>query len=744
MYSENLLSIRALKAAVIAALLGTTSAMAAVPATGDKVGGLVTVKTGASRPSVASDAAGDSAVAWDVPGGKIVVQRYDADGNPVGARFQANTNTTGNNVGSKIAMDAAGDFVVVWTGDRGTATSNVFAQLFDKSGTKVGTEFQVNQTAGTAFPNSNERFPNSVAMDAAGNFVVVWTGTDAGDGNTSDAGIFAQRFDSTAAALTDADIAVNTSTTGRQVSPAIAMSPNGAYVIAYTGTDDGGGTPDEGIFAVVYDATGAVTKAEFAVNTATTGAETLPAAGMDLLGEFVIAWSSKAVSANNLDIHAQIFDSTGTAVGSEFLVNANALGSQVSSTQGVQSDASAAMDVNGDFIISWDSQFDDTGALGDYANLYSAGGTFQSGTKVEALADTGFAPAVAMDAGGDVVASATITTNAVSGIFAQRLAGFNPIDLAASLSTTASPTVQPGDAIALTASVSNLTVATTPTGIAAIDSALSTATTVQASVTLPAGTTLSSTSGTGWTCPATATDDVLTCTFAGGLASGGASSDLTVNLQASDTTGVNSFTHAASGLQPDASAGNNEASIGVTVDHSPVADEGTLAGNRNTVRSGSVSGSDSDADNLSFSVVTPADHGTVTMDADGSYSYKPKSGFSGTDSFTFKANDGSLDSAPATIAVTVTEHAPVGVGQSFTMSHNTTHKGTLKVTDRDAGDKHTFSKSTSPKHGTVVIAPNTGAFSYTPAHNFKGHDSFVFKVSDGDKTDTATVSINVN
>ena len=59
MSRKSSLSIKMLNAAVIAALLGSTSAMAAVPATGDKVGGLITVKTGAAFPSIASDAAGD-------------------------------------------------------------------------------------------------------------------------------------------------------------------------------------------------------------------------------------------------------------------------------------------------------------------------------------------------------------------------------------------------------------------------------------------------------------------------------------------------------------------------------------------------------------------------------------------------------------------------------------------------------------------------------------------------------------
>jgi VCBS repeat-containing protein len=745
MTRQNSLFTGSLKMAIFAALFGATSAMAAIPNTGDKVGGLITVKTGALRPSVASDAAGDSAVAWDVAGGKIVVQRYDADGNPVGARFQANTITTGNNEGSKIAMDAAGDFVVVWTGDRATVTPNVFAQLFDKTGAKVGSEFQVNQTPGTAFPNSNELFPNSVAMDAAGDFVVVWTGTDAGDGTTPDLGIFAQRFDKTGAALTGADIAVNATTAGRQVSPAIAMSGNGAYVVAWTGVDAGdGSTPDEGIFAQTYDATGAVVTAEFAVNTDTAGAETLPAAGMDLAGDFVIAWSSDANFATNLDIHARRFDHSGAAVGGEFLVNTAALGDQADGTVGVQSHASVAMDVNGDFIIGWDSEFDDTGALGDYANFYAADGSLKGGTKIEGLTDTGFAPAVAVDAGGDSFISATITTNAVPGLYAQRIAGFNPLDLSASLSTTVASTLKPGDAIALTASITNNATAGTTTGIPAIDGALSTATTVQAALTLPAGTTLSSTSGSNWTCPSKATADVLTCTFAGGLAAGVVTSDLTVNLQASSTGGVSSFTHDASGLQPDASAGNNEASVGVTVDNPPVAQDSSLVVALNSATGGNATATDVDGDPLTYSVVTNVANGLLTFNPDGSFSYTPNNGFSGHDSFTFKANDGTFDSNAGTITLRINNQAPTANDGVLTVNQDSQNDtGTVTATDSD-GDPVTFSKVTDPAHGAVTVNAN-GSFSYTPTAGFSGADSFSFKANDGlADSNAAIVSITVD
>jgi VCBS repeat-containing protein len=133
----------------------------------------------------------------------------------------------------------------------------------------------------------------------------------------------------------------------------------------------------------------------------------------------------------------------------------------------------------------------------------------------------------------------------------------------------------------------------------------------------------------------------------------------------------------------------------------------------------------------------------VTLHADGTYTYKPATGFSGTDNFKFKANDGTADSNAVVIGITVTEHAPVGTAQSFSMTHNTTHKGTVSATDKDTGDHLTFSKVALPKHGTLTMT-TAGAFTYKPTTGFKGKDSFTFKVSDGAKADASTtVSITV-
>ena len=77
--------------------------------------------------------------------------------------------------------------------------------------------------------------------------------------------------------------------------------------------------------------------------------------------------------------------------------------------------------------------------------------------------------------------------------------------------------------------------------------------------------------------------------------------------------------------------------------------------------SGQVTAADVDGDSLIYSVVSGPAHGTVAMNADGSFSYNPDVNYNGTDSFTYKVNDGIVDSNVATVSIMVTavNDAPV-------------------------------------------------------------------------------------
>ena len=86
-------------------------------------------------------------------------------------------------------------------------------------------------------------------------------------------------------------------------------------------------------------------------------------------------------------------------------------------------------------------------------------------------------------------------------------------------------------------------------------------------------------------------------------------------------------------------------------------------------------GNDTDVDGnpLTAVVVTAPANGTLTLNADGSFTYTPNANFNGTDSFTYKANDGTADSNTATVTITVdaVNDAPVAVNDSYSTTEDT-------------------------------------------------------------------------
>jgi hypothetical protein len=96
---------------------------------------------------------------------------------------------------------------------------------------------------------------------------------------------------------------------------------------------------------------------------------------------------------------------------------------------------------------------------------------------------------------------------------------------------------------------------------------------------------------------------------------------------------------------------------GGTTNHSPVANSQNVAVTQNTAKSITLTASDSDGDKLTYSIVAKPSHGTLTGTAP-SLTYSPASGYTGADSFTFKVNDGKVDSAVATISITVSTSTP--------------------------------------------------------------------------------------
>jgi VCBS repeat-containing protein len=149
-------------------------------------------------------------------------------------------------------------------------------------------------------------------------------------------------------------------------------------------------------------------------------------------------------------------------------------------------------------------------------------------------------------------------------------------------------------------------------------------------------------------------------------------------------------------------------------------------------------------------------HGTLYngLGTDGSFTYTPAGGYTGTDTFTYKDQYKYIDadnvthyyySNIATVYIGVTNTAPVAQNGTLTTAEDTPKTGTLVATDSDLNTlTYSLVSNVTAAEGAVTINPTTGAYSYSPALNYNGTASFTFKANDG-LTDgnTAKVTITV-
>lgn len=147
---------------------------------------------------------------------------------------------------------------------------------------------------------------------------------------------------------------------------------------------------------------------------------------------------------------------------------------------------------------------------------------------------------------------------------------------------------------------------------------------------------------------------------------------------------------------------------------------------------------DEDGDSLEARLVTDVANGTLALNADGSFVYVPDSGFTGTDSFTYRTTDGSLDSGTATVAIDVEAVAalpPTAEDDQYVTAEDTLlsvapSAGVLSNDlDRNPPDDLTASLETGTASGSVTLATD-GSFTYVPEPDFNGFDSFIYRVTD--------------
>ena len=146
--------------------------------------------------------------------------------------------------------------------------------------------------------------------------------------------------------------------------------------------------------------------------------------------------------------------------------------------------------------------------------------------------------------------------------------------------------------------------------------------------------------------------------------------------------------------------------------------------------------------------------GTAVVNPNGTITYTPRSGTSGTDSYRYQVCDTSATPVCATATVTVTvTNTITAAPDSATVAQNGTVTTSVLANDTvsDGGaplDPSSVTVSTAPNHGTTAVSPSTGAVTYTPAAGYSGPDAYSYTVCDASTPTptcaTGTVSITVS
>lgn len=319
---------------------------------------------------------------------------------PLGTDVQVNSYTTGAQDFSSVAIDGQGRIVVAW--DSSDSAGN------DHSDGSI----QFRRFRADGEPLGPDRQINSivagyqvtpaVAATAAGAFVVVWESASSSGSDQSYSSIQARRFGADGEPQ-GPDFQVNTFTTYYQFQPAVETTPQGSFVVAWASTgSQGSDSYAESIQAQRFDAQGDPIGGELQVNTWTSGRQFYPSVGVDDDGDFVVAWTSYGSSGSDADgysVQVRRFDADGSPLSGDFQVN--------SWTTGQQFGVDVAVAPTGAFVVAWTS----TDAAGDddgssvHARRFDASGAplgdqFQVNTWTTSIQSE---PSVAFDGSGGFV-----------------------------------------------------------------------------------------------------------------------------------------------------------------------------------------------------------------------------------------------------------------------------------------------------------------------------------------------------
>lgn len=253
------------------------------------------------------------------------------------SQITVNDEASGNQVNPKIGTAANGDFVVVWEDDTDNNGSyQIMARGFYANGTERFAQMTVNSVA------DGQQLKPDIAMNAAGDFVVIWEDDQdkkgisniLGRGFTADG---TERF---------SDRTVANTGDGSEQDPAIAMAENGDFVVVWS--DDSGNDGFYQIHARGFDQNGNSKFPRFTVNSDPAGQQITPDIAMTSNGDFVVVWSSDGNHDWMFETYVRGFYADGSVRFSDNMVNqicSACMGSRYNPTIGIEDD--------GRFLAVW-------------------------------------------------------------------------------------------------------------------------------------------------------------------------------------------------------------------------------------------------------------------------------------------------------------------------------------------------------------------------------------------------------
>jgi hypothetical protein len=292
-----------------------------------------------------------------------------------------------------VAWEPNGSYVLAWQQQSATTGGwDVFAQQFQPNGsappTAIAPAFQVSPPS-SAFCRQSP----AVATDAAGDFVVVWASNEESGGLH---GIFGQLYISGGQPQ---PFQVNMTTTNDDQAPAVAMAPDGRFLVVWQSNGPGGWT----VVGRAFQAGGTSPSSEFAVNVTASGARHSPAvaylpASAAAAERYEIVWQAEGqdgAGTGASGIVGRAFDGAGNALSGELAINLP--------TTGAHSHPRIASDPSGNFVVAWEGLT--TGGSVALARRFNAAGTALSGQLMVDPSPTGpeHDPVVAASALGEFV-----------------------------------------------------------------------------------------------------------------------------------------------------------------------------------------------------------------------------------------------------------------------------------------------------------------------------------------------------